>query len=96
MENKQVLRPQENVLMMFNRYLDLAAKSEQEELLRKCRTLILDMKQAYLEIKPVCVDVEAVHAWWKVESDPNRNLYRRFLVLPVVDGSTHWLMSIAV
>ena len=53
MTNEQGYRPQENVLMMFNRMLRLAATEEQESLRRSVETLILDMKQAYLEIQPV-------------------------------------------
>ena len=77
MENKQGLRLQENVCMMFNRFLRLAATKEQESLRRSVETLILDMKQAYLEIQPVDA-VEVVHAWWKADPDPNRELYRQF------------------
>lgn len=63
MENKQGLRLQENVCMMFNRFLRLAATKEQESLRRSVETLILDMKQAYLEIQPVDA-VEVVHGHW--------------------------------
>ena len=64
MANEQGFRPQENVLMMFNRYLRMAATEEQEKLRRTVETLILDMKQAYLEIQPVYV-AEAVHGQWE-------------------------------
>ena len=48
MESKERLRAEENVCMMFNRFLSLC-NAEQEE----HKTLILNMKQAFLEIAPV-------------------------------------------
>ena len=59
MESKERLRAEENVCMMFNRFLSLC-NAEQEE----HKTLILNMKQAFLEIAPVDA-VEVVHGRFK-------------------------------
>ena len=59
MVNEKRLRAEANVCMMFNRFLSLC-RAEQEE----CKTLILNMKQAFLEIAPVDA-VEVVHARWE-------------------------------
>ena len=56
MANEKRLRAEENVCMMFNRFLSYAKQEEH-------KTLILDMKQAFLEILPVDA-VPAVHGHW--------------------------------
>jgi hypothetical protein len=43
MQNEHKFVPQSNALMMFNRFLQMANTDEQ-------KTLILDMKQAFLEL----------------------------------------------
>ena len=61
MESKERLRAEENVCMMFNRFLSLCTAEQEEH-----KTLILNMKQAFLEIAPVDA-VEVVHGRWEDE-----------------------------
>jgi hypothetical protein len=46
MADKKKFVPQENALMMFNRFLQMAETDEQ-------KTMILDMKQAFLELPTI-------------------------------------------
>ena len=59
MANEKRLRAEENVCMMFNRFFHLAQQLEH-------KSLILDMKQAFLEIIPADA-VEVVHGRWEDE-----------------------------
>ena len=56
MANEKRLRAEENVCMMFNRFFHLAQQLEH-------KSLILDMKQAFLETIPADA-VEVVHGRW--------------------------------
>ena len=72
MVNEKRLRAEENVCMMFNRFLSLC-RAEQEE----HKTLILNMKQAFLEIAPVDA-MEVVHGRWELRQHPNKWFYPEY------------------
>ena len=57
MQSKKRSTYQENALMMFNRFLQLAEQKEH-------KTLIMDMKHAFLEL-PTVDAVEVAHGQWK-------------------------------
>jgi translation initiation factor 2 beta subunit (eIF-2beta)/eIF-5 len=57
MDDKKKFVPQENALMMFNRFLQISETEEQ-------KTLILDMKQAFLELPTI----EEIHAHWREDT----------------------------
>ena len=71
MESKK-LRAEENVCMMFNRFLSLCREEQKEH-----KTLILDMKQAFLGIAPVDA-VEVVHARWELRPHTYRTFYPEY------------------
>ena len=70
MESKKRLRAEENVCMMFNRFLSYAKQEEH-------KTLILDMKQAFLGIAPVDA-VEVVHGRWELRQHPHKWFYPEY------------------